>query len=62
MRVPRKLAFRLAALMTVQSLPGLIAPEQYRAVEWIKVTWLGGAAWIASRLSALGRRRRLRRV
>ena len=37
MRVPRKLTFTLAALMTVQSLTGLIAPEQYRDVEWIRL-------------------------
>ena len=41
MSVPRRLTFTLAALMTLQSLTGLIAPEQYRDVEWIKATWLG---------------------
>lgn len=41
MGVPRKLTVTLAALMTAQSLAGLMAPEQYRDVEWIKATWYG---------------------
>jgi len=41
MGVPRKLTLTLAALMTAQSLAGLMAPEQYRDVEWIKATWYG---------------------
>ena len=41
MGVPRKLTIPLAALTTAQSLTGLMAPEQYRDVEWIKATWYG---------------------
>jgi len=41
MGMPRKLTVTLAALMTAQSLTGVIAPEQYRDVEWIKATWFG---------------------
>jgi hypothetical protein len=41
MGVADKLTFTLAALMTAQSLTGLVAPEQYRDVEWIKATWWG---------------------
>jgi hypothetical protein len=41
MGVPRKPTVTLAALMTAQSLTGLMAPEQYRDVEWIKATWYG---------------------
>ena len=41
MGVPRKLTITLAAPMTAQSLTGLMAPEQYRDVEWIKATWYG---------------------
>jgi hypothetical protein len=41
MGVPRKLTLTLAALMTAQSLTGLMAPEQYRDAEWIKATWYG---------------------
>ncbi len=39
--VPRKLTLTLAALMTAQSLPGVIAPELYRDVDWIKAAWYG---------------------
>jgi hypothetical protein len=38
MGVPRKPTVTLAALMTAQSLTGLMTPEQYRDVEWIKAT------------------------
>jgi hypothetical protein len=41
MGVPRKLTCTLAGLMTVQALIGLIAPHQYRDVEWITATWYG---------------------
>jgi hypothetical protein len=41
MAVPRKLTFTFAALMTTQSLAGVIAPEHYRDVGWIKATWFG---------------------
>jgi hypothetical protein len=41
MLVPRKLTLTLAALMTLQSLTGLIAPEQYRDVQWVTATWFG---------------------
>jgi hypothetical protein len=41
MKVPRRLTFTLASLMTIQSLTGVSAAEQYRDVEWIKATWLG---------------------
>ena len=41
MGVPRKLTHTLAALMAAQSLTGVMAPEQYRDVEWIKATWYG---------------------
>ena len=41
MSVPRKRTVALAALMTAQSLTGLLAPAQYRDVEWIKETWFG---------------------
>jgi hypothetical protein len=41
MGVPRKLTLTLAALMTAQSLMGLVAPAQYRDVEWIRATWYG---------------------
>jgi hypothetical protein len=36
-----RLTLTLAALMATQSLAGLIAPDQYRDVEWIKATWFG---------------------
>ena len=45
MGVPRKLTLTLAVLMTAQSLAGLMAPEQYRDVEWIKATWYGNG-WL----------------
>jgi hypothetical protein len=41
MGVPRKLSFTLAALMISQSLTGLMGPQYYRDVEWIKATWFG---------------------
>lgn len=41
MSVPRKLTLTLAVLMTAQSLMGLLVPEQYRDVDWIKATWYG---------------------
>ena len=31
----------IASLMLAQSLSGLLFPDQYRDVEWIKATWLG---------------------
>ena len=36
-----RLTLTLAALMAAQSLAGLIAPYQYRDLEWIKATWFG---------------------
>jgi hypothetical protein len=41
MHVPRTLTLTLAALMTAQSLTGVLIPEQYRDVEWIRATWYG---------------------
>jgi hypothetical protein len=41
MGVPRKLILTLAALMTAQTLTGVMAPEQYRDAEWITATWYG---------------------
>jgi hypothetical protein len=41
MLIPRKLTLVLVGLMVVQALTGLIAPERYRDVEWIKATWFG---------------------
>ena len=41
MQVPYMLSAVLAALMVVQSVLGRIFPEQYRDVEWIRLTWLG---------------------
>ena len=41
MVVPRKLTLTLPALMITQSLTGLMAPQHYRDVEWIKATWFG---------------------
>jgi hypothetical protein len=41
MGVPRKLSFTLSALMIIQALTGLLAPQHYRDVEWIKTTWFG---------------------
>jgi hypothetical protein len=63
MDVPRKLTPALAALMIVQSLTGVIAPEQYRDAEWIAATWYGND-WLTLTvavplllLSGLGARR-----
>ena len=39
--VPRKLTFTLTGLMAAQALMGLVAPEQYRDVDWTKATWFG---------------------
>ncbi len=41
MKVPYILSVTLAALMVVQSMLGRIFPEQYRDVEWIRLTWFG---------------------
>jgi hypothetical protein len=41
MAVPRNLTLTLAALMTAQSLTGVMAPDRYRDVEWINATWYG---------------------
>jgi hypothetical protein len=41
MGVPRKLTLTLAALMTAQSLTGVMAPGRYRDVAWITATWYG---------------------
>ncbi len=38
---PRILAAVLAALMALQSALGLVFPQQYRDVEWIRATWFG---------------------
>ena len=41
MTSPRALAALLAAVMTVQSVLGLLFRGQYRDADWIKATWLG---------------------
>ena len=40
-----RMASLLLVLMLVQSLLGLLQSDQYRDVEWIKVTWYGND-WI----------------
>ena len=41
MKVPFDLSVVLAGFMAVQSVLGLVFPEQYRDVEWIRATWFG---------------------
>ncbi len=38
---PYTLSAFLAALMMAQSTLGLLLPDRYRDVEWIRATWLG---------------------
>src|SRR5215203_966272 len=41
MKVPYTLSTALAVLMGMQSVFGRLFPEQYRDVEWIRLTWFG---------------------
>lgn len=41
MSVPLTATLTLTALMAVQALVGLVSPEQYRDVDWVKATWFG---------------------
>ena len=45
MPTAERIASLLLVLMLVQSLLGLLLSDQYRDVEWIKVTWYGND-WI----------------
>lgn len=45
MKAPVVLSVVLAGVMAVQAALGLIFPEQYRDVEWIRATWFGND-WI----------------
>jgi hypothetical protein len=40
-RVAQRMASLLMAAMVVQALLGLLSPDQYRDVDWIKATWYG---------------------
>jgi hypothetical protein len=47
---PYLFSIALAALMFVQSILGLLLPEQYRDAEWIKATWFGND-WVTLTLA-----------